>query len=364
MQGSNKRIDYLDVMRSVLMMLGIVLHTAHLYNPSQVWLVYAPEHHPFFNYLIKAIATFRMPAFLVVSGFFCAMFVIRYGNAYFLRSRIKRILLPLLVCALSLNVLQAILLHHFGWITEDVTTYLLNGGWVQHLWFLLDLFIFVVLLSLAYSIAPVRQLGRYLNNAAVKWLPLPLFIALLPLYGLLLVTLNRLGLPMYHSWLGITDLYEVLYNLPFFVFGLMLYSNAGWLRQFSKLNLIYGTAVLILLCTVNYMARQGTGGIWQVLTLYSDVFIRWICVALCFSLFNLAVTRSHQYWRFLSEASYSVYLFHHVIVISLGLLLINVGLPPLVGFCLIVAVTLALTLAIHKYLIAPNKILRLLFNGK
>ena len=364
MQGSNKRIDYLDVMRSVLMMLGIVLHTAHLYNPSQVWLIYAPENHPFFNYLIKAIATFRMPAFLVVSGFFCAMFVIRYGNAHFLRSRLKRILLPLLVCAISLNVLQAVLLHHFGWITGDVSSYLLSGGWVQHLWFLLDLFIFVVLLSLAYSMAPLRRLGQRLNTVAVKWLPLPLFITLLPLYGLLLVTLNRLGLPMYHSWLGITDLYEVLSNLPFFVFGLMLYHNPGWLQQFSKLNLVYGMLALLLLYGLNYLVQQGSGLIWQTLTLYTALFIRWICVALCFSLFNLAVTRSHQYWRFLSEASYSVYLFHHVIVIGFGLLLINAGLPPLLGFCLIVGTTLAITLAIHKYLIAPNKILRLLFNGK
>jgi len=364
MQGSSKRIDYLDVMRSVLMMLGIVLHTAQLYNPSQVWLLHAPDNAPLFGYVIDIISTFRMPAFFVVSGFFCAMFVIRYGNSQFLQSRVKRILLPLVVCALTLNVAQAILLQHFGWINEDLPTYLLAGGWVQHLWFLLDLFIFVLLLSMAYSLTPVRNLATAFNTAAVKWLPLPVFITLLPLYALALVALNRLGIPMYHSWFGVIGLYELLSNLPFFLFGLMLYSNSKWLNQFSNLNLVYGALSLLLLGAVNYWADQGSGVIWQTLELYTALFMRWVSVALCFSVFNLAVTRSHHYWRFLSEASYSVYLFHHIIVITLGLLLMNSGLPSFAGFCLIVGTTLSLTLAIHKYLIAPNKTLRLLFNGK
>ncbi|HEX5792394.1 MAG TPA: acyltransferase family protein, partial [Rheinheimera sp.] len=319
---------------------------------------------PLFGYLIDFISTFRMPAFFVVSGFFCAMFLLRYGNWVFFSSRLKRILLPLLVCAVSLNVLQAMLLKHFGWITEDVPGYLLSGGWVQHLWFLLDLFIFVLLLCLAYWQPTVRRLAQQLNAAIVQRLPLPVFIALLPLCALALAGMNKLGLPMYHSWFGISDLYEILSNLPFFLFGLMLYSSPRWLTQFSNVNLGYALVALALLFAAAYVCDQRPGVAWQALGLYCSLFARWVSVALCFSLFNRLVSSSHHHWQFLSEASYSVYLFHHLIVIALGLWLINAGIPPLPGFSLIVIITLALTLAIHKYLIAPNNTLRLLFNGK
>ncbi|QBL08081.1 hypothetical protein E0Z06_00425 [Rheinheimera sp. D18] len=364
MQQNTGRIDYLDVMRAVLMMLGIVLHAGQLYNPQQSWLLHAPESSSLFTYMIIIISTFRMPAFLVVSGFFCAMFILRYGNAVFLSSRTKRILLPLFVSAISLNVFQAYLLQYFGWISTSVPRYLLQGGWVQHLWFLIDLFLFIILLCVGYSLPLVRKLCQRLNSLVVNTLPLPIFIAIISLYSGGLVLLKILGIPMYDSWYGMTDLYELLSYLPFFLFGLTLYSSPKWLAQFSTIKLVYGIAAMALLVALHYLLNQGAGGAWQAATMYCSSLIRWLSVALCFSVFNYLVTRGNPYWRFLSEASYSVYLFHHLIVVALGLWLINYNLSPVVGFSLIVITTLLLTVAIHKYLIAPNRLLHLLFNGK
>lgn len=364
MQQNTGRIDYLDVMRAVLMMLGILLHAAQLYNPQQSWLLHAPESSVMFSYLIKVISTFRMPAFLVVSGFFCAMFILRHGNAVFFSSRTKRILLPLLISAISLNVFQAYLLQHFGWISESLPSYLLHGGWVQHLWFLIDLFLFILLLCVGYSLPLVRKLCQRLNSLMINTLPLPIFIAIISLYSGCLVLLKILGVPMYESWYGMTDLYELLSYLPFFLFGLMLYSSPKWLKQFSNIKLIPAIAAMSLLILVHYLLNQGSGGIWQAATMYCSSLIRWLSVALCLSLFNYLVTRGNPYWRFLSEASYSVYLFHHLIIVALGLWLINYNIAPILGFSLVVTITLLLTILIHKYLIAPNNVLRLLFNGK
>lgn len=364
MQQDTGRIDYLDVMRAVLMMLGIVLHAGQLYNPQQSWLLHAPESSSLFTYLISIISTFRMPAFLVVSGFFCAMFILRYGNAVFFRSRTKRLLIPLLISAITLNVFQAYLLQHFGWISESVPNYLISGGWVQHLWFLIDLFIFILLLCLGYSVAPLRRLCIKINTLAVNSLPLPVFIALISLYPGGLILLKVLGVPMYDSWLGITDLYELLSYLPFFLFGLTLYSSPKWLNQFSNIKLIYAVVALALIATTHYFINQGTGMLWQSVSLYSRALLCWLSVALCFSLFNYLVKRGSPFWRFLSEASYSVYLFHHLIVVLLGLWLINYNIAPIIGFSLIVTLTMLVTLLIHKYVIAPNSLLRLMFNGK
>ncbi|MDP5150888.1 acyltransferase family protein [Rheinheimera baltica] len=364
MQHSSNRIDYLDAMRAVLMMLGIILHSAQLYNPSHKWLLHEPQSQPFFYYLIEVIRVFRMPAFFVVSGFFCAMLIQRYGSEPFMQSRLKKLLVPLLVSAVTLNVMQAFLLQQFGWLPEAVIPYLLHGGWVQHLWFLLDLLVFVFLLYLGYRLPRARQELQRLSAKTISTLPLLVLISLLPLYPLAMIVLNKLGLPMYHAWFGVMGIYELLYNLQFFLFGLMLYSSPKWLTQFSNVRLRYGTPALITLIALHYFSASLTGVVGQVLAIYSNTLLCWLSIALCFTVFNRLVTHSSAHWRFLSEASYTVYLFHHFIVIALGLSIMQTGLPPVVGYSLVVIATLLLTLAIHRYVIAPSRILRLGFNGK
>lgn len=364
MPSLNERIDYLDAMRAVLMMLGIVLHSAHLYNPDQQWLVYSNQHAEVFKQLIAAIRIFRMPAFFVVSGFFCAMLLRKFGTQPFLQSRLTRLLLPLISAALTLNLTQALLLQQYNWLPEPVLPYLLHGGWMQHLWFLLDLLLFVLLLCLAAAIPWLRHIARTTANLLQQHVSLTVFIALTPLYTLALISLHRLGIPMYHSWLGIMDLYELLFNLQFFLFGLILFQQPAWLQQFSQGRLRYCLLSLLALLVARYAFIQLPGNLWQLAQVYTDTLLAWTSVMLCFRLFNRLVTQRSALWRFLSDASYSVYLFHHLIVIALGLLVIKAGLAPLPGFSLVVVSTFALTLALHHYLIAPHALLRRLFNGK
>lgn len=364
MPSLNERIDYLDAMRATLMMLGIVLHSAHLYNPDQQWLVYSSQHAELFKHLIATIRIFRMPAFFVVSGFFCAMLLRKFGTSAFLQSRLTRLLLPLVSAALTLNLAQALLLQHFNWLPEPVLPYLIHGGWMQHLWFLLDLLLFVLLLCLGAAIPRVRHMAQTTAKLLQQHVPLTVFILLAPLYTLSLISLNQLGIPMYHSWLGIMDLYELLFNLQFFLFGLILFRQPAWLQQFSHGSLRYCTVSLLVLLAARYALTEPQGSLWQLAAVYSDTLLAWNSIMLCFRLFNRLITRRSPLWRFLSDASYSVYLFHHLIVIALGLLVIKAGLAPLPGFCLVVISTFALTLALHHYLIAPNVLLRRVFNGK
>ena len=64
----NQRIYYLDAMRGVLMMLGVVLHSAQVFNPREEWLFYSQKSTEFAPILIDTIHLFRMPAFFIVSA--------------------------------------------------------------------------------------------------------------------------------------------------------------------------------------------------------------------------------------------------------------------------------------------------------
>ena len=132
MQEKNNRLHYMDSMRAILMILGVVLHSAQIFNPSQSWVLYSENNNPFFYFLVNTISTFRMPAFFIVSGYFCFLTLKKYKVRRFLTLRLKRIIVPFAFTAIILNTLQSLLLEWSGWQQFEYPDYLLKGEFVSH----------------------------------------------------------------------------------------------------------------------------------------------------------------------------------------------------------------------------------------
>ena len=62
------------------------------------------------------------------------------------------------------------------------------------------------------------------------------------------------------------------------------------------------------------------------------------------------------------DASFTIYLLHHPVIIVLSVLLLPLAVPPLVEWTLICAATLTLSYAMHRA-ISRSGLLLLLFNG-
>lgn len=133
MQEPLNRIYFMDSMRSILMMLGVVLHSSQVFNVEQSWVIYSDNTATFAEYLVEFIAAFRMPAFFVVAGYFCVLSIKKYAPGTFIKFRLTRIVIPLIITAITLNSLQVIILTYAGWHQFDLGKYLLEGGWVSHL---------------------------------------------------------------------------------------------------------------------------------------------------------------------------------------------------------------------------------------
>ena len=87
------RIHYLDSLRAFAMYLGIILH---------VNLPFFPWHGDYeikegYGILLLIIHGFRMPLFMIISGFFAEMMIRRHGVIKFIDNRLRRIGLPYLV---------------------------------------------------------------------------------------------------------------------------------------------------------------------------------------------------------------------------------------------------------------------------
>ena len=93
------RIHGLDALRAVLMLLGVLIHSALNYMPG--WFVQDPHNQAeWMMIVIDVIHTFRMPAFFLLSGFFAALLVERRGLFRMFRNRFDRIVRPLAVFVL------------------------------------------------------------------------------------------------------------------------------------------------------------------------------------------------------------------------------------------------------------------------
>jgi len=99
--GKGGRRHDLDALRAIAMLLGICLHAFAAYS-GMLWVVMDNHQVESLEKTISFIHGFRMQLFFLVSGYFTALLSARYGTLGMIRNRAARILLPFLICLLTL----------------------------------------------------------------------------------------------------------------------------------------------------------------------------------------------------------------------------------------------------------------------
>jgi len=361
----SERIYYMDSMRAALMMLGVVLHSAQVYNPHREWLVYSDNPVNTMMYVVSFIHIFRMPAFFVVSGFFCHFTLLRYDIKKFLNVRIRRLIIPFFATAVTLNSIQAFVLSYTGWRNFDFIRYVDRGEYVSHLWFLLSLTIYF--LSVAFLANFFKKYAAFISDRVSRiflFMPPTAVILLLPFISIGILALGKIGFPLYKNFFGVFDVFRLCQYLPYFLFGMMLSYKPEHLFRLRS-----GKTTCMLLCaaltsTALFRVIPLDGLAQSAVETWYSHFCSWTGVAVCFYLFHKFMNRASSRALFLSDASYTVYLFHHLLVLLFGLLCIHFGVSALVGVPAMIIVIFALTLLIHKYVILRFPLMRRLFNGK
>ena len=206
----DSRLHYMDALRSILMVMGIILHASQVFNQGTHWLIHSPHTTPYAWFLAGAIHTFRMPAFFIISGFFCFLTLQKYGHEYFLKKRLTRILIPLLSTGIIINSLQTLVLVKTGWIKNfALSTYLTEGQWIAHLWFLNLLILYVLLLySVAYLLK--KKIVFTENSRLLSTRQFTLLLFILPLFTVGLTISGKI-IPI-HTMLFFNIIYTWILN--------------------------------------------------------------------------------------------------------------------------------------------------------
>lgn len=102
-----ERIHSLDSLRAIMMLLGLVIHSAVTYGVidyGNAWSLKDPAATSLSNdFIVILIHVFRMPIFFVVAGFFGAMLFYERKPLKMVENRVSRIVYPFIVFLLVLN---------------------------------------------------------------------------------------------------------------------------------------------------------------------------------------------------------------------------------------------------------------------
>ncbi|MCA9109384.1 MAG: acyltransferase family protein [Planctomycetaceae bacterium] len=365
----------MDSMRAVLMMLGVVLHAAYIFSPDTEWVVTDPQSSEFLNVFSHYMRMFRMPAFFVISGFFSIMSLKRYDAGTFLRVRLQRIVIPLISAGLTLNVAQLFYQERvmegrptpfLDFLLHVFPQRVLDGGWVQHLWFLNTLVFYFIAAVFIYQLAP-PFVEKWKDSRVLDLLRRRCrFMLVLPLLLMGWNVVEHYG----HGWAdttllcGILNLDELAIYFPYFVLGLWLYVDPKLQEEFH--HLAPWEAVAAVLSVIVYSRFRGAHGFHaaSLLQHYCETLFTLISTQICFIGFRKYADRDSKLFRYLADASYTVYLFHHVCVVILSSLMLQVTMMPELKFLIILSSSLLITLTIHHFLILRIPLLRFMYNGK
>lgn len=241
-EAAPSRLHYLDTMRGVLMLLGVVLHSARPYS-SGTWRVNDAHEIPVLDALGSTLHLFRMPAFFVVAGFFAMYLICRRSTPAFLRERMQRVGIPLLAMLLTVNMVQLWFLSADrassmdDFVSQTLLPALMDGNLASHLWFLACLALYFALTA---ALAPrLRRLAAMQSEGWSRRAANAVFlVALTAAVAAPLATAVAAKLvPALHVHvLGMVRFSTVLEYLPFFAVGTMLCAYPRLLDRFARIT--------------------------------------------------------------------------------------------------------------------------------
>ncbi len=360
-----ERYHALDALRATAMLLGIVLHAAISYMPSRmpklVWAIHDTSTSHGMDWLFWGIHAFRMPVFFLIAGFFSALVYERRGAAGFLANRTRRVFWPfLLACLVLLPII--FLIWSAGWLISGQCTpgqvlrvkfspHLQSGVYgLAHLWFLEHLY----LMCLAFW-ASRRWWPGGSTSHALDWILLSRFKPLWLAIPTAAIVLIRPGAVLDFHQFAVPHPGRFLFESMFYVAGLALYrqrdrlpeltTDYGWclllsIPVFLSLGLLLPPAITIALPPAGRAAVA-----------LDSALLAWLMVFGLLGLFLRVFNKPSPTVRYISDASYYIYLVHMPLVAVVQIILYPVDCPPPLKFFTSLALPTILSLATYHHLV-------------
>lgn len=370
-----ERLHGLDALRAGALMLGVLLHASMSFLPGAkfFWVVSDNQKTELLGPVFFVIHQFRMPLFFMLAGYFAHMALQKKGLLDFIKDRLKRIALPLLLGwpVIFTAIVAAIVLA--AWVRNGGSLpsksppspgFTADSFPLAHLWFLYMLaLLYTVYLSLWACCRQLGALPRLQRFTAVLMPALAGWFG--PVLLALPVALALFYTPYWVSWFGVPTPDQSLYpgRAAWASFGMAF--GLGWMLQQSPASLMqwqkrwaWHLCLAVLLAgTCLYL----TGLAPRLMpTVHDENKLIYACLYataawnFCFGLTGMALKFMHHASlgiRYLADASYWVYLVHLPLVIALQALVSRSEWHWICKLATVLLGTLTVALLSYHYLV-------------
>ena len=358
------RYHALDALRATMMLLGIYLHVVVGYTGDGRWPYIDPHPAHGINITLGVIHCFRMPVFYVMAGFFGALLWDRRGFAGFVSNRAKRVLAPFVSFWLLMFPALAVVLVSQERGAAQIVPFFTSGEVLKrlhpmHLWFLEYLLLLYMLAAVGvYVSCRLPKSVRQVATTAYRWgLQRWYAPALCALFSLLPLKAMHGGLK---DCDGFTPELIILiaYVVPF-GFGWLLYHNRDLLPRFQRHIWLYAalTVPAWLLLAASGMAHL------TFLCAAGNAILCWLWTFAWIGLFLKFLYQPRRLVRYLSDASYWMYIMHLPVVVGLQFALLPLPIPALAKIPIVLALAIAILIASYDFMVRPTW-LGALLNGR
>lgn len=361
-----RRYD-LDWLRVLGILLVFAFHSSRFYNVED-WNLKNHIWYPPVEVWVQFSASFMMPLMFVISGASLFYALGKSGFGKFVKDKVLRLLVPLLVGALTHLSLQSYLWDKtHGSFSGNYFQYLpqyypYSINWIGgHLWYLWYLFLFSLIL---YPLLRwFKGNGRGFLSRLDGWLSKSGVVYILALPILLLYLL-----PSDFPLMGMNGGWPYLMYLVFLLWGFILVSDERLqesIRRLRGVSLLVGLALVTgFIILYSQIANPDVMSPGLFLAGTMRVFGGWICVLALFGLAKQYLTARTSNLEYANEAVLPFYIFHQTVLLAVGYFVLQWGLPDLLEWAVIAASSFAIIMVLYEFGVRRFNVMRFLFGMK
>ena len=344
------RIHWMDNLRAITILLVVLYHVGGVYESAGLWgwfwIVDDPNTITWVGIVGIMFDIMVMPIMFFIAGYLTPASLNNKTGWEFVKGKFKRLVIPWVIAVFTLIPLyKVIFLYSRGLPQEHWTTYfhITNPNSQNWLWFLPVLFAFDMLYLL------LSKVNIRIQNISLKWAVLGTFlIGLVYSFGIG----SLLG---FRSW-TLTPLIDfenerLLTYFMTFLLGVLCFQQnifAEKPKRKTLYNVVNGIAWIPV--TLHIFARLWPFFspnpaefpitplyrlIWH-LSFYLSLLVLMYVMILSFWLY---LDKTGKVWSVLNRNSYGVYIIHVIMIGIFGTLLLNLSLPAVVKYLILIVST-------------------------
>lgn len=359
MSNVTRRYD-IDWLRTLGVLLVIPFHSLLMFNmdPRSIVYVKGTVNVGFFNIISSIIHCFHMPLLFMLAGMSACLSIQSRRVSLYVSERVNKLLIPALFGCIAFNPVMTYIYfvskdidvslaeHYIGFFTKNPGDFAgLGGGFTPgHLWFILFLFVFsLVGLPIILYVSKHRSSSYMLKLVGILEKPLMLALTIIPVT--ILSAFEILG-----------DKNPLVY-FSMFLLGFFIITYDNFQKAINRDKWIY----LLLTIVLMYIkfTIPNTSEPWSLLWIVRgilDMAMRLFPVFAMLGVANSFIHKSSRLLKYLSKASFTVYVIHMLINTLAGFIILQLNIGVGLKYILIVMVTFIFSFLFYE-VIKPVKVL-------